>query len=94
MCQNTIIHCDMCGKNSDGLMLCTYSDGDPDDEYICPDCIKDSGFCMSCGVFSAGIESFDFSDMPGYCENCRDEIRSDFGEDEPENDDPHYYLYQ
>lgn len=75
--QETKYHdaCHDCGKRTDGLMLCTYAH-DGSTTQLCPDCIKDSGFCLGCGNYSAGIESFDFSDMPGYCSDCRDEIKS------------------
>lgn len=65
--------CDDCGKRTDGLMTCTYSH-DGSQTKLCPDCIKDSGFCLRCGNYCAGMSSFDFSDMPGYCSDCRDEI--------------------
>lgn len=81
--------CDACGKRTDGLMTCIYpSDGSK--IKLCPDCMNDSGFCLMCGSFCAGIESFDFSDMPGYCSDCREEIMSEFDDDEndwePENE--------
>lgn len=89
-----IIHdaCDDCGKRTDGLMTCTFVDGET--TRLCPDCIKDSGFCLGCGNYCSGMSSFDFSDMPGYCSDCRDEIKSDFGEfdeDEYEPNDDYYY---
>lgn len=72
--------CDECGKRTDGLMTCTYSH-DGSTTKLCPDCIKNSGFCLGCGHYWSGNEAFDFSPVPGYCTNCRDEIESDF-EDE------------
>lgn len=79
--------CDDCGKRTDGLMTCTYAH-DGSTTKLCPTCIKDSGFCMGCGQYSSGQESFDvFNDMPGYCIDCREEIKSDAGEfDEDEWD--------
>ena len=75
--------CDVCGKRSDGLTTCFYSDGETTKH--CPECIEEDGsFCLRCGNFSAGIESFDFSEMPGYCIECVDEIKTDFGEFEDE----------
>ena len=73
--------CDECGKRTDGLMTCTYSH-DESTTKLCPDCIKDSGFCLRCGYYSAGQESFDFSDMEGYCADCADEIKHEFEDDE------------
>jgi hypothetical protein len=70
--------CHDCGKRTDGLMRCVYPDGD--EIQLCPTCMKHSGFCLMCGNFCAGISSFDFSEMPGYCSDCVEEIKNDFGE--------------
>lgn len=78
--------CDDCGKRSDGLMICTYVHDDTTTK-LCPTCIKDSGFCLRCGYYSAGCSSFDFSDMPGYCSECRDEIKAEFADEDDEADD-------
>jgi hypothetical protein len=72
--------CEDCGKRSDGLMTCFFVDGER--TKLCPDCIKDSGFCLRCGNYCAGMESFDFSDMPGYCRDCVVEIESEFDDEE------------
>ena len=74
--------CDDCGKRTDGLMTCYFVDGET--TKLCPDCIKVNGFCYRCGNYSSGMSSFDFSDMPGYCSECRDEIKAEFGEFEDE----------
>ena len=50
------------------------------DCYYCNEHAKKSGFCLWCGTFCAGIESFDFSGMPGYCSECVDDIKAEFGE--------------
>lgn len=77
--------CDDCGKRTDGLMTCTYPH-DGSITKLCPDCMEDSGFCLRCGNYSSGLESFDvFTDMPGYCIECRAEIKSEF--DDKEDDD-------
>lgn len=68
--------CHDCGKRTDGLMTCTYAH-DGSTTKLCPDCIKDSGFCLDCGSYCAGMSSFDFSPMPGYCSDCRDEFDDD-----------------
>lgn len=81
--------CDDCGKRTDGLMTCYFAHDDSTTK-LCPDCIKDSGFCLRCGHYCAGMQSFDFSDMPGYCSDCRDEIQSEFEDDEEENYDPNW----
>lgn len=69
--------CDDCGKRTDGLMTCYLDD---EKTKLCPDCIENSGYCLGCGQFWAGVTSFDFSPMKGYCEYCVDQIKSDFGE--------------
>lgn len=38
--------------------------------------------CLRCGNYCAGISRFDFSDMPGYCSYCRDEIKGEFDDDD------------
>lgn len=79
--------CDECKKDTDGLMTCTYTDGS--EIYLCPTCLKaDGSFCLSCGEFCAGIESFDFT-HPGYCDNCIEEMEQDdfWGDDEWDEDD-------
>lgn len=73
--------CDECGERADGLMTCTYSH-DGSTTKLCPDCMEDSGFCYGCGNYCSGMESFDFSDIPGYCSDCSDEIKSQEEDDE------------
>lgn len=68
--------CEDCGKRTDGLMTCTYAH-DGSTTKLCPDCIKGSGFCLRCGNYCSGMSSFDFSDMPAYCSDCRDEINDE-----------------
>lgn len=77
--------CDDCGKRTDGLMTCTYAH-DGSTTKLCPDCIKDSGFCLRCGNFCAGMSSFDFSNLPGYCRECRDEM------DEYDEEDTDWWM--
>ncbi|MCK6483768.1 MAG: hypothetical protein HUU22_19030 [Phycisphaerae bacterium] len=71
-----------CANTDLPLVECHYPDGDDAGIYCSehmPDC-----FCIGCGVFSAGIESFDFPVehglLPGYCDCCSDMIRTDAGE--------------
>lgn len=75
MCNKNKI-CDECGKESQYITECTYPIND-EAPNLCPDCLKkDGSFCLSCGMFCSGLESFDFI-HPGYCDNCWDEIESD-----------------
>lgn len=77
--------CSSCKKKSEWTTDC-YLDGTDPEETLCPTCIRDSGYCMGCGQFWAGATDFDFSDVPGYCPNCADEIRSnDWGDDGDED---------
>lgn len=72
------------GKYDHEVTQCFYPDNynwDEPDEILCYDHIAHSGFCMGCGQFWGGIESFDIW-HPGWCDNCWDEIRS--------NDDDYY----
>lgn len=84
MCQQRITICSECKKDTDGLMTCTYPDGE--EIRLCPDCLKaDGSYCLSCGCFCSGIESFDFI-HPGYCDNCWDEIEAETWRDDDEYD--------
>jgi hypothetical protein len=57
---------------------CRLSPGDDEPDYrYCADCADKNGFCICCGIFSAGVDSFDFGRYPGYCDNCQDELRAD-----------------
>lgn len=86
MCNQTK-KCDECGKDSQYITECTYPIND-EITNLCPQCLKDDGsFCLSCGMFCAGLESFDFV-HPGYCDNCWDEIRTE--NDDWENDEEEY----
>ena len=82
MC-NRLKKCDNCGKLSECITTCEFpSDGSTTD--LCPQCLKDDGsFCLSCGQFCAGMESFDFH-HPGYCDTCWDEIEESAEWDEEE----------
>ncbi|MBX3081696.1 MAG: hypothetical protein KF716_08670 [Anaerolineae bacterium] len=55
---------------------------EPDDWY-CTKHAHDQGYCPGCGLFHAGIESFDFS-KSGYCANCEDQFSEadDFDDDD------------
>ena len=48
--------------------------------------MRANGFCRGCGLFWAGVESFDFSGH-GYCDNCASQYVDDcFDEYEPDWD--------
>jgi len=88
MCLQQKTTCSECGKDTDGLMTCTFPDGN--EILLCPDCLKaDGSFCLCCGYFCSGIESFDFV-HPGYCDNCIEEMEDDDWDDEYEDSDYNY----
>jgi len=60
------------------------------DEWFCWDHCHEHGYCPSCGLFNAGIDSFDFG-ASGLCEWCADQLDDDNDyEDEYEGDDWDY----
>jgi len=61
------------------------------EEFFCWEHAFQHGYCRSCGVFWAGIESFDFG-SGGLCEQCRDQIRAETGEDLDEDDFDYGYA--
>lgn len=86
MCNQTK-KCDECGKESQHITECTYPIND-DITNLCPQCLKEDGsFCLSCGMFCAGMTNFDFI-HPGYCDTCWDEIEvADWDNDDEEYPD-------
>lgn len=67
--------------------------GEPDDDvpvWVCCEHMKVEGFCVGCGGFWAGVESFDFG--PGWCDNCAPEWEEPFDEDY-DNADEEYYRW-
>jgi len=76
MCLNRVAICTQCRTDTNGLMMCQFPTGD-EPIYLCPDCLrKDGNFCFCCGMFSSGLQSFDFI-HPGYCDTCWDEIENE-----------------
>lgn len=70
--------CEHEGCTSEAI-ACQLDDDFFDDkvsEWLCPEHAHEAGYCMVCGRFWGGIESFDFL-HPGYCDNCWDEIQAD-----------------
>lgn len=50
-----------------------WSDTEPA-EWCCDEHIYEAGYCRVCGLFNAGLESFDFGG-DGLCASCREELR-------------------
>lgn len=67
------------------------TDSPEPDYWYCPKHAHENGFCVSCGQFWAGVESFDFNNPAGLCDNCRDQWEADTGvfefEDHPDDCD-------
>ena len=62
--------------------LPAFEEGEEDlVEHLCIKHAEESGFCICCGNFWAGCESYDFSPIKGVCENCICEF------EEPERDE-------
>lgn len=58
---------------------CYLPMSDQPDELLCWHHSRQAGYCPSCGLFWAGVDSFDFSQSE-VCENCRHEFINDSGE--------------
>lgn len=69
-------------------------DGEDEKMRYCSNHATENGFCYSCGIYCAGIESFDFGSYPGLCDNCADEVRlNDNWDDYEEAMDIEYLVY-
>lgn len=68
-------------------LLCVGHDGKDEIEWLCPEHAAKAGFCSGCGTFAAGTEGFDFGRPAGMCDNCREELRHDMGEDDSDEED-------
>jgi hypothetical protein len=71
----------------DLLVKCTRTDSDfPDGEeveYLCCECLnKSKWYCHHCGVFCAGITSYEFGPYAGFCDNCAEQIEDDYDEED------------
>lgn len=82
--------CQKCGKNGVPDLeiveceLYTYTSEieKVDIEYLCFEHAVEAGYCGGCGQFWAGATSFDFSEIPGFCENCVDQIKDNMSGDD------------
>jgi hypothetical protein len=72
----------VCERDGCQLPADAYSLPDEDEpSYYCGGHARQEGFCVGCGHFCAGIESFDFS-RSGLCDQCEDELGDDDDDDE------------
>lgn len=84
-CENKGIKC---------LITGPLIDGEDERFRYCSEHAAENGFCYSCGIFCAGIESFDFGQYPGLCDNCIYEVRhNDSWDDYAEEMDFEYLVY-
>lgn len=84
-CQNKGIKC---------LIPGALIDGEDEKMRYCSEHAAENGFCYSCGIFCAGIESFDFGRYRGLCDNCADEVRTSVSWDDYEQEmDLEYLVY-
>jgi hypothetical protein len=56
-------------------------------EWLCDEHAKREGFCLGCHYFCAGRESYDFSEIEGFCYDCVQEMKYEFGEYDDDYDD-------
>ena len=54
-------------------------------EHLCSNHAYEAGYCTLCGDFWGGIESFDFNNPSHLCENCKEQIEDEIGEDDDIN---------
>lgn len=92
--QNSGLICESCGYD-DSLKCYIDVPINQDEEntpaqILCGKHAAENGYCCCCGLYSAGITSFDFH-HPGYCDNCYDQVVSDCGEYNREDEDEHFY---
>jgi hypothetical protein len=86
--QESGLVCEKCGYTDSLKCYIDMPWGDPEpepDEILCGKHAAEAGYCCCCGMFCAGLDSFEFR-HPGYCDNCYDEVRSNFDDDDDDED--------
>lgn len=88
----TPIKCEQEGCDSTDTIECRLPDYEETGIFYhyCPKHAEANGFCVCCGEFWGGIESFEFW-HPGLCDNCHDDIQAELGEYEDEEVPDYYY---
>lgn len=64
------------------------------EQILCYEHAADAGFCIRCGGFFGGVESYHFTGLDGYCSECSEVIKQEiFDEPEPPEEwvDPNPY---
>jgi hypothetical protein len=80
--QSSGLTCEVCGyDDSIKCYLDPPHENEQPNQILCGEHAAKEGYCCCCGLFCAGMTSFDFT-HPGYCDNCYDEVRSNEDDDE------------
>ena len=89
--------CEEYGCLMEGIVECylppiTMEDGhlskdQPPTEHFCQYHAYKNGFCSLCGDFWGGIESFEFDNPQRLCENCLDQLKTELGEYDDDEED-------
>ena len=76
--------CDAAGCANEGQPCWLPDAGDEPSEYLCGDHAGRAGYCIGCGTFWGGVETFEFGPHAGWCDNCA----SEFETEDDADDDP------
>lgn len=87
--------CDECDSMDATEYVNQWTRGDKDEagneldgiEWLCDEHAIEAGFCLGCHYFCAGMESYDFSPIKGYCGDCVEELRYEAGEYDGDDDE-------
>ncbi|WP_254562169.1 hypothetical protein [Dyadobacter diqingensis] len=72
----------ICGKcGSDDEVTEVFIDDESQGE-ACIKCCEEEGYCFGCGQYSGGFDEYEFSDIGPYCEQCQEQIKDAFGDEE------------
>lgn len=74
--------CEHEGCNERGIPCYTNWIEENPNEWFCSEHAYENGYCSNCGIFQAGIESFDFFNPAGLCDNCRAQIEDEIDDDD------------
>lgn len=77
------LRCQRCGAPGFDCRLSIW-DKEPE-EILCGEHAHQAGYCRGCGIFWAGVTSFDMR-RSGLCDHCQADADADFYEPEPEED--------
>lgn len=82
-----------CDKPAERWTISIWDDEEEDfreaEHFLCPEHAADHGFCLRCGGFYGGVESYEFTGLDGFCSDCSDVIKQEFGEVEDPGEWPY-----